>query len=357
MVVDDTLENLRLLASMLGERGYEVRPVTNGRQALLAVELDPPDLIMLDINMPDMNGYELCARLKEHAERRDIPVIFLTAMIDTADKVKAFDAGGVDYITKPFQVEEVLARVKTHVALRRAQVELSQSYARLRDLERMRDDLVNMVVHDMRSPLTCLVMGLELLQEEATRTLGGPSNRLRACAKAADTVNRMANDVLDMSRLEAGRLPINRRASDLVRIAEDVRAAVASLDVERVVSVDAARPVELTCDPDIIRRVLENMVTNGIKHTPRGSRLRISVASEGERVRVAVQDEGPGVPPAARERIFEKFRTAKTETDSPYHSAGLGLAFCKLAVEAHGGVIGVDSVQPRGSVFWFELPA
>ena len=135
LVVDDGIENLRLLSDLLGEHGYEVRAVTTGRQALQAVEHDPPDLILLDINMPEMNGFEVCRLLRAKDGSKDVPVIFLSALTDTADKVRAFDAGGVDYVTKPFQVEEVLARVKTHIALRRAQADLADSYTRLRALE------------------------------------------------------------------------------------------------------------------------------------------------------------------------------------------------------------------------------
>ncbi len=120
LVVDDTVENLRVLSDLLSEQGYEVRAVTSGRQALQAVEHDPPDLILLDITMPDMDGFEVCRRLRATEWSKDVPVIFLTALTATADKLRAFDAGGVDYVTKPFQFEEVLARVRTHVALRRA---------------------------------------------------------------------------------------------------------------------------------------------------------------------------------------------------------------------------------------------
>jgi signal transduction histidine kinase len=356
LVVDDTIENLRLLATILGDRGYDVRPVTNGRQALLAVERDPPDLILLDINMPEMDGYEVCVRLKQRPAVKDIPVIFLTALSETADKVRAFEAGGVDYITKPFHIEEVLARVKTHLALRRAQVELTRSYQRLGDLERLRDDLVHMVVHDMRTPLMVLLMELSRLKVGAHRLLGVTPVELETCTEAATDLNRMTNDLLDVSRLEAGRLPLERSAADLVRIADDVRATILSLDRERTIEMHAPGPVLVSCDPTLIRRVLENIVANGIKHTPAGSPLRISVTPGDTLVRVSVEDQGPGVPADARERIFEKFGTVTTRNNSYYHSAGLGLAFCKLAIEAHGGTIGVTPAQPRGSVFWFELP-
>ena len=175
LVVDDGIDNLRLLSDLLGEHGYEVRAVTTGRQALQAVEHDPPDLILLDITMPEMNGYEVCQRLKAKDRSKDVPVIFLTSLTDTADKVRAFDAGGVDYVTKPFQFDEVLARVKTHVALRRAQADLADSYTRLRALEQLRDDLVRMVVHDMGSPLQALRINLLLLKGARQRRQAGTS--------------------------------------------------------------------------------------------------------------------------------------------------------------------------------------
>ncbi len=180
LVVDDTVENLRVLSDLLGEQGYEVRAVTSGRQALQAVEHDPPDLILLDITMPDMDGFEVCRRLRATEWSKDVPVIFLTALTATADKLRAFDAGGVDYVTKPFQFEEVLARVRTHVALRRAQTALADSYKGLRALEQLRDDLVHMIVHDMRSPLTALQIDLNLLKGPAARSAKSAG---RACRR------------------------------------------------------------------------------------------------------------------------------------------------------------------------------
>ena len=179
LIVDDTIDTLRLLSDLLSEHGYDVRAVTNGRQALQAVERDPPDLILLDIGLPELDGYEVCRRLRASERSQDVPVIFITALSETADKVRAFETGGVDYVTKPFQVEEVLARVKAHVALRRAQAELADSYTRLRALEHLRDDMVHRVIHDMRSPLAALLMDLRFLKGLAgalsERRPGGPA--------------------------------------------------------------------------------------------------------------------------------------------------------------------------------------
>ncbi len=358
LVVDDTIENLRLLESMLGEQGYEVRPVTSGRLALSAATHDPPDLILLDITMPDMDGFEVCRRLKALDAVKDVPVIFLTALNETAHKVKAFDAGGIDYITKPFQMEEVLARVHTHVALRRASLELQRNYERLQNLERLRDDLVHMVVHDMRSPLMVLTMHLDFLRGEAAHVLSGQATEdLEAAVRGAGSLTRMANDLIDVSRLEDGKMPVQRGACDAAQIAEDVRAALGRWDRGRTIGVDARGPIEITCDRGLVFRVLENLVNNAIKHTPSEGRIEIAVARTEGQVRISVADEGRGVPRDAREKIFEKFGAVATRHGQQYHSAGLGLAFCKLAVEAHGGTIGVDDREPHGSTFWFELPA
>ncbi len=356
LVVDDEPENLRLLCTILGQSGYEVRPVTNGRQALQAAELHPPDLVLLDVTMPDMDGYEVCAALKGNARFKDVPVIFLTALNEIADKLRAFEAGGVDYVTKPFQLEEVQARVKTHLALRRANVDLTESYERLKALEQLRDDLVHMVVHDMRSPLSALVAHLELVQEDRGLSADGKRD-LRVALQGARSLARMTYDLLDVSRLESGSMPLLAATYDLVQLADDARATLQGLARERTITVEAADPVSAFCDAKLIARVLQNLIGNAIKHTPADSDVTVAVTGNDDGVRVTVSDLGPGVPVEARRRIFEKFGTVDGVGSTRHHSAGLGLAFCKLAVEAHGGTIGVEPREPHGSHFWFELPA
>lgn len=356
LVVDDTVENLRLLSGLLGEHGFRVRPVPSGRLALEAARSDRPDLILLDINMPEMDGYEVCRQLKENGELADVPVIFLTALSETADKVKAFTVGGVDYITKPFQFEEVLARVKTHVALRRARQALEENYERLWALEQLRDDLVHMIVHDFRSPLAVLCANLSFVADEAASFSEQTARDVGTAVAAANTIRRMANDLLDVSRLEEGKMPLATAECDIAQLARDVATGLAGIDRTRTIDVAVDDVSNVVCDRTIIHRVLENIVNNAIKHTPSGGRIQIAVASVPFGIRVTVADEGPGIPVEARRRIFEKFGTVANRQERAYHSSGLGLAFCKLAIEAHGGTIGVEDGNPRGSVFWFALP-
>jgi signal transduction histidine kinase len=357
LVVDDTVENLQLLSRMLEEHGYEARPVTSGSQALQAALSYPPELVLLDISMPEMDGFEVCRRLKANETLREVPVIFLTALANIEDKVRAFEAGGADFITKPFQVDEVLARVRVHVGLRQSRAELLESYRRLQSLERLREDLVRMVVHDMRSPLTVLTSLLSFVQEELRgSSCAHLSEELALAVHATASVNRMANAMLDVSRLEEGKFPLERRAHDVVALCRDVIRQFATVDRSRSIELTGMPELEVVCDGEVVGRVVENLLSNAIKYTPLGSAIRISVQLMGEQARISMLDQGPGVSAEERKQIFEKFVTGEAQAVTKLHSIGLGLAFCKLAVEAHGGAIAVESGHPRGSVFWFSLP-
>ena len=353
LLVDDTVENLRLLTDMLAAQGFDLRPVTSGRDALNTVAHAAPDLILLDAMMPEMDGFEVCEKLRADPIWREIPVIFLTALGEVEHKLKGFAAGANDYITKPFQLEEVLSRVKNQLALQEARRDLQRGLQRLQELERLRDDLVHMIVHDMRTPLFTLFMNLELLKPKVQ---GEAVQILDESMQTAERLHLMANDLLDVSRLESGQMPLQRTRCDLSKLVARVCHEAHALEPERVLCCDADVPVPVSCDASLIGRVVTNLISNGIKHTATGTQLRVSVVRGEHGARVSVEDHGPGVAPEVRAHLFEKFAAVAPSSDRRYHSAGLGLAFCKLAIEAHAGRIGVDSAAGGGSVFWFELP-
>jgi two-component system, sensor histidine kinase and response regulator len=356
LIVDDTVENLQLMASILQEQGYEARPVPNGKLALQAINHAPPDLILLDINMPEMNGYEVCQRLKADAKTRDIPVLFISALDETTDKVRAFALGGCDFVTKPLQYEEVVARVESQLKLLGARRELERSYAKLQELERLRDNLVHMIVHDMRSPLCVLLTQGDMLKETLAERLDQESAEIIDDMMIAGTrIKGMADTLLDVSKLEAGRLPLSLRECDLSRLIGEVVAHVKPLDPARTISIDAPASLPIRCDDQLVFRVLENLLHNAINHTPPRLPIHVSVAKDAHALRVSVRDEGSGVPETLHDRIFEKFGSVQTRTDPRVRSVGLGLAFCKLAVEAHGGRVGVQNERAGGCTFWFTL--
>ncbi len=357
MIVDDTPDNLRLLERMLQKDGYRVQVFPRAVMALKAAAKAAPDIILLDVNMPEMNGFEMCAQLKADPQLKDVPVIFISALSDTSDKVKAFSAGGVDYVTKPFQFEEVHARLTTQLQLRNQRRELQRAHDKLRELEELRDGLVNMVVHDMRLPLTILVSGLAFAQEFTL-----PADAAEAIADAvagAETLTEMVKSVLDVSKMEAAQMTLAPTAVDLVALIEAEVAKFGPIIGERVATVVAQQPVGLVlCDASLVRRVVQNLVVNAVNFTDsRKGTIDVDLTTTGDSVRVTIKDNGPGIEAEHREKIFGKFYQVLRRYQRRENSSGLGLTFCKLAIETHGGRIGVDSEVGNGSAFWFELKA
>jgi len=359
LIVDDGPENVALVGSML--RGVcQTRLAGTGEEALeIAFSDKPPDLILLDIMMPGMDGYEVCRRLKADDRTSDIPVIFLTAKTRVEEERIGFDLGAVDYIAKPVSAPIVLARVKTHLDLQCQKRQLQENYVQLRKLEQLRDSLVHMMVHDLRTPLTSVIGYLELLKEFETDNWTEEGKELVEIAyRSAETLVEMISAVLDVSRMESMKMKLNLTECDLTEIAEKAVAKLAPFRKGTQVDLKAPPyPVRATADPDLIARVIQNLLGNAIKFASQSVEAKVVIESGDDFVRVSVSDNGPGIPPEYHERIFEKFGQVEARQQGRKFSTGLGLTFCKLSVEAHGGRIGVESAIGRGSTFWFELPA
>lgn len=360
LIVDDTLENLQVLGDMLRRHGYKVRPVPSGKLALQACSAQPPDIILLDINMPEMNGYEVCARLKEDERLKEIPVLFISALNESADKVKAFLSGGVDYITKPFQIEEVEARVATHLALRRQRQELQNSLTRIRELEETRKNLNRLIVHDLRNPLNAIKGFLEEVGERNAGMDDTSKNYLQRAHAASRNLLDMADSLLDLNRLEEGVMPLRTEPADLADVCREAVSNAGLLLGGRSVTVESEgeAPVAVV-DRALIRRVIQNILGNALKFTDKEKGvivLRAAYNPEKTGVLVSIKDNGPGIPAEYHKRIFEKFVQVEGTQIPGVHSTGLGLSLCKLAVEAHGGEIGVESNPGEGTTFRFLLP-
>ena len=358
LIVDDNPVNLQVLTSMLKQSGWRPRPVMSGRLGLQTARNEPPDLVLLDVNMPEMNGYEVCEQLKADTRLADIPVIFVSALGETLDKVRGFSVGGVDYVTKPFQLDEVRARVIAHLELRRQRVLLQSSYEKLRESERLRDSQVHMIVHDLRSPLAAISAFLDLFEEEAKRKLGAETQEDVANAmRATRNMVRMINGILDVSKMEAQMMKLDLRECDLVQVIGQSLDELESLvGTRRLVFERPAAPALVLADQEIVVRIVQNFLGNALRFTPASGEIRVGIVVEAEHIRVFVADTGPGIPPDFRHSIFDKFTQVEGHALHRNQTTGLGLAFCKLAVEAHGGRIGVDSDLGKGSTFWFTLP-
>ncbi len=342
LIVDDMPANVLLLVRMLTDRGYNPRPVLSGKLALQTAREDPPDLILLDINMPEMNGFEVCEKLKADAVLKNIPVIFISALNETIDKVKAFRVGGVDYVTKPFQFEEIYARVQTHL--------------HVRHLETLRDDLTHMVIHDLSNPLLVIFGLLDVLEFQEAQNLSSSTREFVTLARlSAEELRNIISSVLDVSKIGAGELRLTCEPCDLGTLIRTVLSTTHLLPGNRTVTFDAQEePLTVTADLGLLRRVLQNLISNAVSYTPSGGDVLITLTPSPAEVRVSVTDSGPGIAPEYHQRIFEKF--GQVEDQGNRTGTGLGLTFCKLAIDALGGRIGVESEVGKGSTFWFVLP-
>ena len=238
--------------------------------------------------------------------------------------------------------------------LRRQKRALQESYARLQELEQLRDNLTHMIVHDLRSPLTTILLTLDVLKLELPDLTPEVEKTLEAALSNCALVSEMVTQLLDVSRLEAGQMPIQKTACDLAEVARNVLDSLAGLAEERSLILTAPEPVVAMVDADLMRRIISNLVGNAIKFPRDNGEIKISLTPQNGEVRVEVADNGPGIPPEYHQKIFEKFGQAKDGMRKI--GTGLGLTFCKLAIEAHAGSIGVDSEIGQGSVFWFLVP-
>ncbi|HUX33798.1 MAG TPA: hybrid sensor histidine kinase/response regulator [Gemmatimonadaceae bacterium] len=354
LVVDDHAGNRLLLRELLDAQGHTVAEAADGASALLAVADRLPDVILLDVQMPGMDGFEVCRRLKASAGTAAVPVLLVTALSAREDRIEGIRAGANDLVTKPIDSADLMLRVRNAIQARQLHARVEAQYRDLTQMERLRDNLVHMLAHDLRSPLAGVHAILEMVQMDAG-TLPAESaafldDALRLTRRVAD----MIGDMLDVSRLEAGRMPLKLRALDLAALAADaVRGTYAgSVHVEwRPPTV----PVDVMGDPKLLGRVITNLLDNAIKFTGKGGTVRVAVAREARGAVVTVTDQGPGVPAEARDEIFDKFAQA-AGADQSRRSSGLGLTFCKLVIDAHGGAIGVDDAPGGGSTFWLVLP-
>lgn len=349
-LVDDHPENLQLLEGILEGGSYRLSSFPTGPQALAAARKHPPDLFLLDVMMPEMDGFALCARLQEDPGLKDRPVIFISALHDVVSKSRCFQLGGVDYMTKPFLAEEVRARVATHLRIYAQKKELQQAYAKLCSLEQAREAFVQMLVHDLRSPLTGVTMALQMIQMQMTDASFIPL--VDQSLISMEQLKLMVNTLLDYGRLEADAMPVQPRSIELNALIDRLSGTLPLSECP----MEIPTGLEAFCDPMLTQRILQNLLSNALKFSA-AEAVSLVARREGPFVRVAIHDQGYGISPEEHGVIFTKFGQGSNAGGADRRGFGIGLAFCKLAVETQGGQIGVDSAPGAGSTFWFTLPA
>lgn len=363
LVVDDLLENGQLLLQMLTEAGYEVRQAINGKQALRAVFYDPPDLILLDIRMPEMDGYEVCETLKSSEETAHIPIIFLSALNESFDKVKAFALGGADYIAKPFDVNEVLARVKHQLVIANQQNQLAQQNQELQELNHeLRhintelEQFTSIVSHDLRQPLSSIKANIQRLMlqnwEEATP---GIKERVERIDEISDRMNHLIESLLTYARM--GNVGENDlQEVDCNRLLAQVKDNLQQAIAESQAKIEYQDLPTLKANPIQLLELFQNLIANAIFYSgDRTPHINIAAESDRNEVKFSVRDRGIGIPQDDFESIFLAFKRLNSK-QSKHPGTGIGLAICRKIVEAHGGRIWLESQINDGTTFYFTLP-
>lgn len=367
LVADDVPANVELLFDQLHVLGYRAIAAQDGPSALQACFDHDPDLVILDVSMPagDLGvddrstGFEVCRRIKRDPRTARTPVIFVTALNDTTDRVKAIEAGGDDFLTKPHNRLVLGARVRSLLKLKAATDALEESFRKLRELEKVRDDLMKMIVHDLKTPLTSILATMEMLldgdfgalSEEQRKAVGDSESK-------AEDLLALIEDLLEVSRIEEAQLELNPEpiapGALLSEIQHDWDTRFQQEGATCRIDVADDAPV-FRADKALLRRVFGNLIQNSLTHSARAVTITLIARPDPNGILFGVADNGPGIPPEYQDLIFRKFQQVKTPNIPRVRSSGLGLAFCRLAVEVHGGRIWVRS-DGDGSTFYFTLP-
>ena len=366
LIVDDIPDNLNVLGEILKGEGWKVRPVLNGELAMVVAQKEKPDLVLLDIMMPDMDGYEVCRRLKANQNLNDIPVIFISALTDTRDILKAFACGGVDYIAKPFRAEEVKARVSTHLKLHRQSLELiqqreelHQQSQELKDLIATKDKFFSIIAHDLRSPFNSFLGYTQILVEElnvlSSKEILNMAVTMRNSAKSLFS---LLENLLEWSRMQRGLISFNPEVGSLLIIVFDSLLMVLEHANNKGINMtyDVPDSLNVFADSNMLQTVIRNLVSNAVKYTPRGGKIVLSAKAAGDNiVEISISDSGIGMSPEMVDNLFRlDANTNRTGTDGE-PSSGLGLYLCKDFIEKHGGKIWAESEEGKGSTFYFTI--
>ena len=351
LVIDDQEENIRVVGTVLSSVGYDIAPAMSAEQAFKRMAARQPDLILLDVLMPDTNGLEVCQQLQADERWKDIPVIFLSAADDKNLIVQALEAGGVDYVTKPFNKAELISRVRT-------QLSLKQARDQLRMLAEDKDEILGILTHDLKNHLAGISLSAGLLQDRVAELTPRCATLVGNIARSSDRMIVFVKEFL--ANQSAERLQLKPAATSL---GETVEALVANhrpsamLKRIQLTSVVSAEPVLVYADAEGLNQVLENLISNAIKFTPEDGRVSIEVEPpQGRMARCVIRDSGPGFSQNDREKMFRRYGRLSARPTGGESSTGLGLSIVKRLTHAMGGSITLEDSDSPGSVFVLMLP-
>ncbi len=379
LVVDDNPRNLQVISTMLTANGYKVIVASSGSSALKSLEMREPDLVLLDIMMPDMNGFEVCGIIKTNEQWKDIPVVFLTAKTDLSDIIQGFKLGAVDYITKPFRIDEVLVRINTHIELRQAKLQLEQKNqqlralnmeletsritieedaAKLKQMNEEKDRLFSIIAHDLRGPIRSFVSLAELfLNDAATMEPQLIRELASGMHQSALSLHELLENLLTWSLMQQEKAVIRKETINM-KLAFD---RAISLNQERIAAknIVIVNKLDAECsvkaDENMVATIVRNLISNAVKFTPKGGSIMVSFRPAGNFVQFSVQDTGIGMSSDMISRLFDYDKKVCRPGTEGEPSSGLGLMIIREFVHRNRGEIAVESIVNQGSKFSFTL--
>ncbi len=360
LIVDDNSKNLQILADVLRNVGYRVAMAKNGATALNFANKKRPDIILLDIMMPEMDGFQVCRLLKDNNDTKEIPVIFISALTEVEDKLKGFEAGSVDFITKPFQKEEILARVNAHLKLRTARDELRRANECLKTATETKDRLFSIIAHDLRGSMGLLSTELEMMAENPDMFAHEEEKRkcMEELSMTAKGTSDLLENLLSWARCQRGDINYQPRNMDISRIVDaniDNLSGIAKGKSIRVYS-DIDENTNIFADVDMLMAVVRNLISNALKFTGEFGEVKLSASIFDDVVEVSITDNGVGFDQERLKTLFNLDERNTANGTRNEKGSGLGLMICKDFVETNGGKIWAESREEKGSIFRFTMP-
>ena len=359
LIVDDVMSNVLLLKILLTNEKFQVCTANCGNACIEQARKEHPDLILLDVMMPDINGFDTAVIMKKDDELKDIPIIFLTALNTPQDLVKGFQVGASDFLTKPFNKEELIMRVMQQISLVAAKRIIQKQNKELKATLNNRDKMYSVIAHDLRSPMASIRMVLNLVVQSTSADTVGPElyTLLDQANRESEEVHDLLDNLLKWTKSQTGRLNVVLQDLDLNDIIPGVVEIFEMIAQTKHITLDLQKtedPLKVHADNDLLKTVLRNFMSNAIKFSPENSTIQILMANEGEFARVSVKDEGVGIAADRLDTIFHKGET--TYGTGGEEGSGLGLQLCQDFARKNGGDCYVESVEGQGSTFSFTVP-